>query len=124
MGLGVAVGEALALLLGAALALAEVADRGDEVALLVGEGEVHMSRTLTAERPTMRGREDSSPRPLPHYFLRPTASRYSFSKRASLVTAEVPLLAEVASSGRVELLGAALSLGVRPRRDRRPVERS
>jgi hypothetical protein len=39
--LGVAVGEPLALLLGAALALAEVADRGDEVLLLVAEGDVH-----------------------------------------------------------------------------------
>jgi hypothetical protein len=39
--LGVAVGQLLALLLRAALALAEVADRGDEVALLVGQLEVH-----------------------------------------------------------------------------------
>jgi hypothetical protein len=39
--LGVVAGELLALLLGTALALAEVADRGDEVALLVGELEVH-----------------------------------------------------------------------------------
>ena len=39
--LGVAVGELLALLGGAALPLAEVADGGDEVALLVGELEVH-----------------------------------------------------------------------------------
>ena len=39
--LGVVLGELLALLLGAALALAEVADGGDEVALLVGELEVH-----------------------------------------------------------------------------------
>ncbi len=39
--LGVVAGELLALLLGAALAFAEVADRGDEVALLVGELEVH-----------------------------------------------------------------------------------
>ena len=37
----VALGELLALLLRAALARAEVADRGDEVLLLVGEGEVH-----------------------------------------------------------------------------------
>ena len=37
----VAVGQLLALLRRAALALAEVADRGDEVLLLVGEGEVH-----------------------------------------------------------------------------------
>ena len=41
VGLGVAVGEPLALLPRAALAPAEVADRGDEVPLLVGEGEVH-----------------------------------------------------------------------------------
>jgi hypothetical protein len=39
--LGVAVGELLALLGGAALALAEVPDRGYEVALLVAELEVH-----------------------------------------------------------------------------------
>ena len=39
--LAVAVGEPLALVLRAALALAEVADRVDEVLLLVGEGEVH-----------------------------------------------------------------------------------
>ena len=41
VGLGVAVGQPLALLRRAALALAEVADRGDEVLLLVAEGEVH-----------------------------------------------------------------------------------
>jgi hypothetical protein len=39
--LGVAVGELFALLLGAELPLAEVSDRGDEVALLVGQLEVH-----------------------------------------------------------------------------------
>src|SRR5204862_7067763 len=44
MRLRVAGGEALALLAGAALAGAEVADRGDEVALLVGEREVHERR--------------------------------------------------------------------------------
>ena len=38
---GVVLGELFALLLGAALAAAEVADRRDEVALLVGEPEVH-----------------------------------------------------------------------------------
>ena len=37
----VAFGQLLALLLRAALALAEVADRGDEVLLLIGQGEVH-----------------------------------------------------------------------------------
>jgi hypothetical protein len=37
----VPVGEPLALVLRAALAIAEVADGIDEVALLVGEGEVH-----------------------------------------------------------------------------------
>src|SRR5262249_7280878 len=42
--LGPALGELLALLGGAALALAEIADRGDEVALLVGQLEVHGGR--------------------------------------------------------------------------------
>ncbi len=40
--LRVSVGELLALLLGAALASAEIADRGDEVLLLIGEGKVHL----------------------------------------------------------------------------------
>jgi hypothetical protein len=39
--LGVALGQLLALLGGTALALAEIADRGDEIMLLVGEGELH-----------------------------------------------------------------------------------
>ena len=39
----VALGQLLALLGGAGLALAEVADRGDEVGLLVGQLEVHGS---------------------------------------------------------------------------------
>ena len=41
MVLAIAVGEPLALVLRAALAVAEVADGVDEVALLVREGEVH-----------------------------------------------------------------------------------
>ncbi len=41
MVLAVAVGQPLALVLRPALAVAEVADRVDEVALLVGQGEVH-----------------------------------------------------------------------------------
>src|SRR5262249_43654562 len=41
---GVVLGEFFALLGGAALTLAEVADRGDEVALLVGEIELHRAK--------------------------------------------------------------------------------
>ncbi len=39
--LAIGVGEALALVAGAALAVAEIADRIDEVVLLVAESEVH-----------------------------------------------------------------------------------
>ena len=48
VGPAVAVGEPLALLLGAALALGEVANRGDEIGLGVGQGEVHEADTLAA----------------------------------------------------------------------------
>ncbi len=48
--LAVAVGEPLALVLRAALALAEVADRVDEVALLVGQGEVHGGEPISLPR--------------------------------------------------------------------------
>ena len=52
----------------------------------------------------------------------PTAIRYSFSKRAAPGLAAVPLVAEAVQRG-VELLRAALLLGVLARRDRRAVAR-
>jgi hypothetical protein len=55
VGLGVAVGEPLPLLLRPDLALAEIADRGDEVLLFVGELEVHAGgESIVASRPIGR----------------------------------------------------------------------
>src|SRR5512132_840692 len=65
--LGVAAGELLALLGGAALAPAEVADRGDEVALLVGELEVHGGGAYPVDGFAIRSRPQAV---APHKSLR------------------------------------------------------
>ena len=78
----VALGELLPLLLRAALARAEVADRGDEVLLLIGEGEVHRASVLSGARRL--------------YFLLPDREQVLLFEAGIPGAAAVPLLAEAA----------------------------
>src|SRR4051794_15928464 len=97
VGLRVAVGKGLALLGGAALAPAEVADRGDEVALRVGEGEVHRAGSLSRSRWT-RLRIARRGDPSPASIRLPTCTAASGPKSTS--TVENPPLARSAGPAR------------------------